>query len=482
MPTGKISIVGTGYVGLCTAVAFADKGFHVITSTHDEKKMADINSAIPPFYEPGLKELMEQTVSSDHLKCISDIASAVAETEVTLIAKGTPSRSDGSIDLRYVGEAACEIGKALKHKRAYHLIVVKSTVVPGTTENLVKPILESNSSKHCGKEFGLCMSPEFLRQGSAIQDTLYPDRLVIGEYDQKSGDVLEELYEKSYKKQMPPIVRTAIPTAELIKYASNAFLATKISFINTIANICQNIPRMDIKTVAKAIGLDSRINPKFLGAGLGYGGSCFPKDVKALIAFSRSSGYNPELLQAVDKTNDEQPGKVIQLAKNNLGSLQGKRFAILGLAFKPNTSDLREARSIRMINELIDEGAEVIAYDPVAKSNAEKIFGDTISYADSPKECLKNADCCLIVTEWEELKKLTAEDYKQNMKPPHLIIDGRGIYHPAEFQGLKFLAIGVGPNSRPVLFSGMNETTPLRDEDRWEMVWKRSTFNGTPGG
>jgi len=329
--------------------------------------------------------------------------------------------------------------------------VVKSTVIPGTTENIVKPILEESSGKRCGTDFGLCMNPEFLREGSALHDTFNPDRIVIGEYDKKSGDILEALYREFYAEKMPPIIRTTPVNAELIKYANNAFLATKISFINTIANICDRIPGADVTVVAKGIGLDKRIGPLFLNAGLGYGGSCLPKDLRALIQYSKNLGYEPKLLEAVESVNNSQPQRAIELCKKLLGELRGKRVAILGLAFKPNTDDIREAPSITIIRQLLKEGARVVAYDPVAIPNAKAIFKDDIEYASSAIECLKNADCCILVTEWEEFKKLKPEDFIQNMRTP-ILLDGRRLFDPEEFsRKIRFMAIGLGmenPKSR----------------------------------
>jgi len=441
----KISILGIGYVGLCTAVGFASKGYNVIASTHDAEKAAKINKGIQPFHEPNLQKLLEETIQNGNLTCLTNqTEKAVLKTDLTFNAVGTPSRPDGSINLQFIETSTRDIGQALNQKRTYHVVVVKSTVVPGTTHDLVKPILEKESKKKCGSDFGLCMNPEFLRQGSAFEDTMHPDRVVIGEYDKKSGDTLENLYKHFYGKDIPPTIRTTLSTAELIKYASNSLLATKISFINTIANICEKIPGADVKIVATAMGLDKRIGPLFLNAGLGYGGSCFPKDVKALIAYSKNLGYRLELLESVENVNKTQPLKAIQFCKDQLGSLTGKKIAILGLAFKPDTDDMREARAIPIINQLIKEGANVTAYDPVAIPLAKTIFKNKIQYAASTIECLKNADCCILVTEWEEFKKLTPEDFIQNMKQP-ILIDGRRIYNPKEFsKKLKFAAIGLG--------------------------------------
>ena len=444
MKKQRVSIAGTGYVGLSLAVAFAMKGYQVITLTHDPEKVTIINKGISPFYEPVLQENLKKVVGNKSLKCALDREEGILNTDVTFIGAGTPSRPDGSINLEYIEKSAGEIGAVLKKKKSYHLIVVKSTVVPGTTENTVKPTIENHSGKRCGAEFGLCMNPEFLREGAALHDTLKPDRIVIGEYDQKSGDILEALYRDFYGEKAPPIIRTNLSTAELVKYASNAFLATKISFINTIANICEKTPGVDVTIVAKAIGLDKRIGPLFLSAGLGYGGSCLPKDMKALLAHSEVFGYKPELLEAVESVNENQPYKAVELCKNFLGDLGGKNVAILGLSFKPGTDDMRDARSIPIINQLLEEGANVITYDPVAIPNAKSIFGSKIEYASSAVGCLKNADCCIIVTEWDEFKKLKPDTFIKNMRQPSLI-DGRRIYDPKRFsRKLRFAAIGLG--------------------------------------
>jgi UDPglucose 6-dehydrogenase len=447
----NISVIGIGYVGLCTAVGFASRGYNAIASTHDAEKAGKINKGIPPFHEPNLQKMLKQAIQSDRLKClINQTEKAVLETDLTFNAVGTPSRPDGSIDLNFIEKSTHEVGKALNKKNTYHVVVVKSTVVPGTTQDLVKPILEKESKKECGSDFGLCMNPEFLRQGSAFEDTLHPDRIVIGEYDKKSGDILENLYKDFYGKSRPPTIRTTLSTAELIKYASNSMLATKISFVNMIANVCEKIPGADVKTVATAMGLDKRIGPLFLNAGLGYGGSCFPKDVKALIAYSKNLGHNPQLLEAVENVNETQPLRAIQLCKEQLGPLKGKHIAILGLAFKPETDDMREARVIPIINNLIEEGANVTAYDPVAVPVAKTIFKTKIRYAPSATECLRNADCCIIVTEWDEFKKLKPEDFTKNMRQP-ILIDGRRIYDTIGFsRKVKFAAIGLGSKLKDV--------------------------------
>ena len=441
----KISVIGAGYVGLCTAVGFSSKGFSVLVSEMDSEKAAKINEGIPPFFESDLQEKLADSVTKGNLKClVNQTKKTVIESDLTFVAVGTPSKPDGSIDLKFIESSARDIGGALSQKESYHVVIIKSTVVPGTTQNIVKPILEEESKKTCGVEFGLCMNPEFLRQGSAFQDTINADRLVIGAFDKRSGGVLEDLYKVFYGSRVPPIIKTSLSTAELIKYASNSMLATKISFINTIANICERIPGADVKVVATAMGLDRRIGPLFLDAGLGYGGSCFPKDVKALIACSKELGYDPDLLELVEAVNKSQPLKAVQLCRELLGGLECKRIAILGLAFKPDTDDMREARVIPIINQLVSEGANVVAYDPVSIPAAKVIFKDDIQYAGSAASCLHNADCCIIVTEWVEFKKLTPEDYLNNMKQP-ILIDGRRIYDPESFrEKLVFRAIGLG--------------------------------------
>ncbi|RLI46214.1 UDP-glucose 6-dehydrogenase [Candidatus Bathyarchaeota archaeon] len=444
MTSECISIVGTGYVGLVTAVGFASRGYKVITSTHDSEKVALINKGVAPFFEAGLEELLRKVVREGYLKCVLDCGEAVLDTDITFIAVGTPSQQDGSIDLQYIRRSAREIGEALRRKEGYHLVVVKSTVVPGTTVNMVRPIIEEYSGKRCGVDFGLCMSPEFLREGSALFDTLHPDRIIIGEWDKKSGDVFESLCVGFYREDLPPVIRTNPSTAEVVKYANNAFLATKISFINTIANICERIPGVDVTTVAKGIGLDQRINSRFLRAGLGYGGSCFPKDVKALIAFSKVLGYDSVLLNAVEDVNNVQPYRAVELLRELVCSLEGKQIAILGLAFKPGTDDMREAVSIKVVNKLLKEGARVIVYDPFSMEKAREIFGDRVTYASTATECLTDAEGCIVVTEWDEFRSLSVEDFVKYMKEPN-VVDGRRIYDPRRFgEGVRFRAVGLG--------------------------------------
>jgi len=442
-----ISIFGMGYVGLTMAACLASKGFTVVGVETNDKKIEAINRGQSPIYEPDLNRFLREAVTNGLLTCTSDHSYAVRETHVSFTTVGTPLAPSANISLAQVEEVSKHIGESLKRKQYYHLVTVKSTVPPGTTEGRIKKIIEAKSGKRCGIDFGLCVNPEFLREGSAIHDFLKPDRIIIGESDKRSGEALANLYKRFYGNQMPSLIRTDLVDAELIKFANNAFLATKISFINTIANLCEKIPKADVTEVAKGIGLDKRVGPQFLNAGLGYGGSCLPKDIQALIAFSKDRGYNPALLSAVEELNKEQPYKAVKLCKAILGNLRGKRIAILGLAFKPNTDDMREAVSIKIINRLLEDGANVVVYDPVAVNNAKKIFESKIDYAHSANICITNADCCIIVTEWDEFKALKPEDFIKYMKKP-ILIDGRRIYDPTIFKGkAKFLGVGLANNS-----------------------------------
>jgi UDPglucose 6-dehydrogenase len=447
----RLSFAGLGPVGLCTAVCFAARGYKVIASEIDKAKANRIKRGEPPFYEPNLKELLQKTLKNEKLSIVTTNEEAILQSDVTFIAVGTPSKPDGSINLHFIMNVSKEIGKALKKKRDTHLIAVKSTVTPGTTENIVRPIIENSSGKKCGKDLLLCSNPEFLVEGKAIKGTVNPDYIVIGGHDKKSADKLENLYKEFHKENLPPIIKTNVPTAELIKYANNAFLATKISLINTIANICEKTPGTDIREIAEAVGKDHRIGPHFLNAGLGWGGSCFPKDLKALSAFARKLDYEPTLIQATYKVNEDQIEFTIKKVKNELVTLEGKTIAILGLAFKPDTDDIREARSIELITRLEKQGALITAYDPVAVPNTKRILKERIKYASSPIDCLRNADCAILVTEWKEFERLKPEDFIQNMRKP-VLIDGRRIYDPERFsKKLRYIAVGSAVTHRPQL-------------------------------
>ncbi|MFX1255216.1 MAG: UDP-glucose dehydrogenase family protein [Promethearchaeota archaeon] len=442
----KVSILGTGFIGLCSAACFADRGIYSICSTHDQKKHDQINQGRTPFYENGLEDLVKKAVSSKMLRCTLDQAVAVLETDISMITTGTPMREDKSINLNFVKSTAKEIGEALVKKNDYHLVVVRSTVVPGTTMNLVGRIITETSGKKLGKDFGLVMQPEFLAEGRSIQDTLYPDRIIIGELDQKSGDILVELYEEFYGDHFAqiPIIRMNIESAELVKYGNNILLATKITYANELANIAEYVPGVDITHVMKAVGLDYRINELFLGAGVGFGGACFHKDLNALLAFGREHGYESRLLDTVLNINDEQAEHIVEIVEKELTNLKNKQITILGLSFKPGTDDMRHAPSIRIINELIKKGATIIAYDPRAIESAKAVLKDKINYRSDISSALQGSDCAILVTEWDEFKALKPENFIKHMKNP-LLVDGRRIYDPKIFSTkMKFKAIGLG--------------------------------------
>lgn len=440
----RVSIFGLGYVGLSTAVCFSSKNVNVIGYDVDKSKVDTLNNGIPTIYEEGLEELLKTSLKNGKIKFTSDPKKAIMESDITFIAVGTPSKEDKSIDLSYVESAATQVGEALREKNSWHLIVVKSTVVPGTTEGLVIKTIEKISGKKCGLDFGVCMNPEFLKEGSAIYDTLNPDRIIIGEYDKKSGDYLEDFYKKFYDNKLPPVLRTSLINAELIKYANNAFLAMKISFINMIANLCQALPKSDVEDVARGIGYDKRIGSLFLKAGIGWGGSCFPKDLAALKSFSRSLNLDLPLLDATIIVNEYQPINAVNLIENKLGNFKDKVVAVLGLAFKAGTDDIRESVAIKLVEELVRRGARVKVYDPVAMRSASKKLGDKVYYAKDSLDCISNADCAIVATEWEEFKRITAKQFRELMRRP-LVFDGRRIYDPKNYENeIEFLAVGLG--------------------------------------
>ena len=413
----NISIVGTGYVGLVTGACFAKLGNNVICLDIDEKKVEKINNGISPIYEAGLNEILSKY--NKRIKATTNYQSALKNSDITFICVGTPSKKDGSIDLSFVNKSVIEIGRYLKEKNSWHLIVVKSTVLPGSSINVILPLLEKHSGKKAGKHFGIAMNPEFLREGEAINDFLNPDRIVIGVNDGKSCDALRKLY----KDFSCPIVETTLSAAEMIKYASNAFLATKISYINEMSNLCE-ILGADIHDVAKGMGLDNRIGRKFLHAGPGYGGSCFPKDVKALIAHGKTIGNPMQLLDAVIKVNQLQPNQILTRLKKHFPILRDVQVAVLGLAFKPGTDDMRESPAIPIIKQLTKEHAKIKAFDPVATASARKLFaGDAIQYCETILETVDQVEVILLLTRWEEFAVLP--DILKKLDHPPLLIDGR---------------------------------------------------------
>ncbi len=439
----RLSFFGLGYVGMVYAVGFASKGFQVIGFDVDNKKMREIEAGKLFFYEPKLDSMLKKCVKKGTLRTTSDPNVAVLQSDITFITVGTPSREDGSIDLKYIVEASKMIGSAIKKKGGYHTVVVKSTVVPGTTSGLIKETIQEYSGMLAYDGFGLAMNPEFLKEGDAVEDFLKPDRIIVGTTDKRSRDTLEEVY-SSFNC---PKIFTDISSAEVIKYANNSFLAMKVSFINMIANLCQNIPGSDVNTIAMGIGLDSRIGPSFLKAGAGWGGSCWPKDLNAIKQYASTIGVDLPLIDATLNINDSQPERLIRLAEDLVGDLKGKQIAVLGLSFKPNTDDVRAAVSFKIIRSLLAKGAKVKAYDPFAMENFRRAMKtEKVVYARSSKSCIEGAECALIVTEWNEFKKIEPEDYLKLMKYPALV-DGRRICPPERYSKLlKFRAIGLSPS------------------------------------
>ncbi|MFH1055199.1 MAG: UDP-glucose/GDP-mannose dehydrogenase family protein [Candidatus Altiarchaeota archaeon] len=402
----RISVVGSGYVGLITAAGFAEKAHNVLCVDIDERKVDMINSKKPPIYEKGLAEILEHVVPGK-LKATLDLEGSVLASEVTFICVGTPSDDDGSINLEYVREVSKEIGRILGRKRGYHVVVVKSTIIPGSTEKHVIPALERESGKKAGKDFGVVMNPEFLREGVAVEDFMNPDRIVIGSIDQKGGDIIESIYYE-FKS---PVLRVNLKTAEMIKYTSNALLATKISFINEVGNVCKKL-EVDVYDVAKGVGLDHRAGPHFLNAGPGFGGSCFPKDVKALVHKAMELGVKPRLLESVLEVNEQQPKTMLKLLKTKY-KLKGMKVTVLGLAFKAGTDDVRESPALPIVRGLLKEGATVTAYDPQAMENCAQVLKGKIRYAPTLKEALETSELAIILTEWDEFKTLDFSGMKK---------------------------------------------------------------------
>lgn len=434
----KIAVLGMGYVGLTSGMTYSKHGFRSICTTTTPTKSENLNRGIPPFYEPGLEDLVREMVGNGLLSGSTDNVDVVKRSDVTFICVGTPSLPDGSADLSAVEATAKDIGEALKEKDDYHVVVAKSTIPPGTTENIILPRVERYSGKKVGEDFGLCMNPEFLRQGEAVHDSLNPDRIVIGEYDERSGDVLEIIY-KDYDC---PKMRCDIRAAELIKYAANSLLATKITFANEFSRICEKF-NVDVYEVMSGVGMDFRINPLFLNAGCGFGGSCFPKDVNAIVALAKNVGVETPLMDAVLYTNELQPIHFIELIETAVGTLKGKVIAFLGLSFKPNTGDTRETRALPIIKKLYELGATVKAYDPKAIDNFKRLTDLPIEYNEIWDEALRGSDLVVVQSDWKEIREIKAEDFKRLLRNP-IVIDGRRTYDPEDLikNGIKYIGIG----------------------------------------
>jgi len=430
-------------VGLVTGTCFAEFGVNATCVDVDRVKIAQLQEGKVPIYEPGLEEMVRRNLREGRLVFSTDLAVAVEKSQVIFIAVGTPSTPSGEIDLSYVKSSAQSIGQAIAKSSKRSIVILKSTVISGTARSLL-PILEKYSGKVCGKGFGLCSNPEFLREGQAIHDTIEPNRIVIGPIDGFSRGKVLSFYRKFYGKQMPPVVDTSPETAEMIKYASNAFLATKISFINLMARLCERIPGSDVNDVAKGMGYDPRIGSLFLQAGPGFGGSCFPKDVQALVQYAKTKGVDPSLLESTLAINETQPGIVAAKAEEMLGGLKGRNIAVLGLAFNPDTDDVRESRAIPLIRKLVEKGASVGAYDPMAMEGAKKELGSAITYCSNVRECIKGSELVIIMTAWPEFKELDSGEMARLMGGRPRVLDARRIYKPETFVNADFAATGLG--------------------------------------
>lgn len=430
----NITVIGSGYVGLITGSCFAEFGLNVTCVDNDEKKLKQMKKGIVPFYEPGLEEIMQNNIKAGRLHFTSDMTEAVDSSLVVFIAVGTPPRGDGSADMKYVESVAREIAK---HIKSYKVIVTKSTVPVGTGDKIREII-----SKHLKEnvDFDVVSNPEFLREGAGIEDFMRPNRVVIGASSDQAVAIMKDLYRPLYLIETPVVI-TDVKTAELIKYASNAFLATKVSFINEIANLCEGIGA-DVQVVSKAMGLDRRIGSKFLHAGPGYGGSCFPKDTLALLQIGKDNSVKLGVIEAAVKANNFQKEKAVKGIIKAMGKVKGKTICMLGLSFKPNTNDLRDAPSIYIINKLLKAGAKVKAFDPVAISDAREILPD-VTYSKDAYGATKGVDAVVIVTEWNQFRSLNLQKIKDNVKGKYFF-DLRNIYDPEKLTEIGFKYYSVG--------------------------------------
>ncbi|MBI4451927.1 UDP-glucose/GDP-mannose dehydrogenase family protein [Candidatus Woesearchaeota archaeon] len=427
----RIAVVGSGYVGLVTGACFAELGNEVICVDIDEEKIKKLNNDIMPIYEPGLDQIVRRSRKENRLAFTTDLKGSIKKSEIIFICVGTPPKENGEADLSYVENVARTIAEVMD---SYKVIAEKSTVPVQTGEDVAKTIKAYNRHK---VDFDVVSNPEFLREGSAVSDFMKPDRIVIGCDNERARQIMKKLYEPL----KAPMLFTDIKSAEIIKHASNSFLATKISFINAIANICE-LSGADVEKVAEGMGLDKRIGRQFLNAGLGYGGYCLPKDAEAFIRIAEKLGYDFRLLKAVHGINHEQKMNFVKKIEKSLWVMKGKTLGVLGLAFKPNTDDMRFAPSIDIINELQREGAIIKAYDPESIGKAKHVLKD-IKYCSDPYETAKDADALLVLTEWNEFKELDMQKIRKLMKH-HLIVDGRNIYNPDDMKRLGFHYISIG--------------------------------------
>jgi len=436
----KIAVIGTGYVGLVTGTCFAEVGIEVVCIDVDQKKIDNLRKGIMPIYEPGLEEMVLRNMEKERIKFSTNLAESIKGCEVAFIAVGTPPGEDGSADLKYVLAVAREIGQNIDE---FCVVVTKSTVPVGTAEKVKNAVQGELTKRNSELTFAVASNPEFLKEGAAIDDFLKPDRIVIGVESKQAEDMMRKLY-KPFLLNGHPIIFMDVPSAEMTKYAANSMLATKISFMNDIANLCE-IMGADVNMVRKGIGSDGRIGNKFIYPGIGYGGSCFPKDVKALIKTAKDNGYTMRILESVEAVNDAQKSVLFnKIMKHFDGNIKGKNFAMWGLSFKPKTDDMREAPSLVIIEKLLAAGANVKAYDPIAMKEAKHILGEQIEFTKNENNALIDADALLIVTEWPDFRSPDFQVVKKLMRG-NAIFDGRNIYDITEMQelGFDYYCIGV---------------------------------------
>jgi UDPglucose 6-dehydrogenase len=435
----KVVVIGTGYVGLVTGACLSDVGLNVICVDTDLQKIKNLKNGILPIYEPGLQNIVDRNFQSGRLSFSTSLKDVIVDSDVAFIAVGTPPGEDGSADLKYVLSVASDIGKYASN---YLVTVTKSTVPVGTAEKVKNAIDTQLENRNLNFSLDVASNPEFLKEGDAIDDFMKPDRIICGIESEKAKDILSKLYQP-FVLNGHPLIFMDIPSAEMTKYAANAMLATKISFINDIANLCE-LTGADVSSVRKGIGSDSRIGKSFIYPGIGYGGSCFPKDVKALVKSGEELGHKLRILEAVEDVNNDQKSVLVNKVVQEFGEdLTGKSFAFWGLSFKPETDDMREAPSIVIANELLRRGAKVIAYDPVAIEEAKILLGNRIAYSDNAYSALQDADALLLITEWREFRSPDWSKVKSELKNP-ILFDGRNIYDGSDLKSKGFTYYGIG--------------------------------------
>ena len=436
----RLSVVGLGKLGLPLAVFFASRGFEVIGVDIKAETIKAVNEKKCMFFEPGIGDLLKN--SGDALIATDDYQYAIQNSEATFIVVSTPSEESGAFSTALIESACNKIAKSLKHKKGYHLIVLVSTVIPGSTER-VKQLLEKVSTKKCGRDFGLCYNPEFIALGDILNGFAKPNFILIGESDPKSGELLAGIFTKACENN-PPILRTNFYNAELGKILINSYVTMKISFANSMAEMCEKIPGGDVDVLSQILGLDPRVGRRFLTGGLSYGGPCFPRDNKAVSYFAQTIGIDAKLANTTYEVNCDQIKRVVELVNEKTGEVKGKKLAILGLTYKPNTDIVEESAALKIAQALVQRGARLSVYDPTGSDNTQKVLGRSVQYTNSVQQCLKGAGLCIIATPWEEFKKLNPEDFSQNMSKP-VLLDCWRILDRAEFSDkLQYFAVGLG--------------------------------------